>query len=216
MADNAMENKLNLKSAPINSAAVKKSSKKKSAFSANAEIFIKMYQPIVLIVFLVLIIVGAFLLVMFYGNDITALREENQRQEKILETKRQELDKLKAVKIDPEAMAATGQKILEILPQEKDLPDIFLQLEAMAEKNNLFMNMINVAEDAAMETEEGAPAKIKKLNLNMNLSGGDYFTLKSYLNDMEKNLRLMDVQSIVYSPESKTFNLSVNTYYLEP
>jgi len=104
---------------------------------------------------------------------------------------------------------------LQVLPDERDLPSVFVQLEALAYKHNLFLSTVDIAAEQSTGEEKRKKDKVElhKLVINLSLSGGDYFTLKNFLNDVENNLRLLDIRSIVYSPEGNTYNISMNTYY---
>jgi Tfp pilus assembly protein PilO len=182
-------------------------------FTANAEAFIKYYQLIAIILVIILTVAAGTGLFAIYRSNIESLNFEKDRAIKVLADKKIEMDKLKNIKIGYDTIAQSEQKILDILPLEKDLPSILIQLETLAAGNNLSMNSLNVADPVAAGDEEAA--KVKQVVLTISLIGGNYFDLKNYLNDLEKNMRLMDVRAIVYSPVSKSYNLTVTAYYAE-
>jgi len=186
------------------------------SFAANAEAFVKYYQLIAIILVIVLVIAGGTGLYALYGSNIDSLKFEKERAAKVLSDKQTEMEKLKNIKIGYETIELSGQKILDILPLEKDIPSILVQLETMANSNNLSMSALNISEPLpAGAGEEAQAAKVKQVILTVSLIGGNYFDLKNYLADLEKNMRLMDVRSIVYTPASKTYSLTVNAYYAE-
>ena len=186
-----------------------------SGFLAFAEKFINLYYLVTVILVVLLLATGAMLMVVVYSNDDISTMV-TQREE-VLASKKSELAKLQAMKTDYDNLEKSAQRILEVLPEGKNLPEIIVQLEELAKKNNLTMTNINIAEDkTVIEVNSKAnKSDVKKVILTTNLTGGDYFTLKSYLMDIEKNVRLLDIQSLAYSPVSNSYDLMLNTYYLE-
>ena len=187
----------------------------RSGFLSFAEKLIHLYYLVAIIVVVILLAIGSLIMMVVYsGDDISAMVTKRQES---LAGKQVELAKLTAMKTDYEQLEQSSQKILEVLPEDKNLPEIILQLEELAKKNNLTMTNINIAEDkpVAENNQNAKKVTIKKVILTTNLSGGDYFTLKNYLMDIEKNVRLLDIQSLAYSPVNNSYDLMLNTYYLE-
>ena len=105
-------------------------------------------------------------------------------------------------------------KLRKVLPPQQDIAGLFVQLDYIAKKNGFFLQTIDIREekvDPQREREE-SPA-IKKLEISINLVGGNYFTLKNFLNDIETNLRLFDVKGIHFSKSLDSFIINLSTYY---
>ncbi len=194
---------------------IKANNKKKSAFLGFAENFNRLYRLIFLLFFVVLFLALGAGSYYFYKINVEAVESLIKNQQEVLRQRQKELSELKSIKVSYEDLEDSSKRILEILPDQKDLPSIFVQLEALAHSHNLFLGTIDIAGDTAFEDEEQNlnSSKLHKLNINLSLTGGDYFTLKEFLLDVEKNLRLLDIKSIVFTPESNTYNLIINTYY---
>ncbi len=187
----------------------------RSSFLVFAERLIHLYYLVAVVVVVLFLAIGSLIMIMVYsGNDISEMLLKKQES---LTAKQAELEKLKAMKTNYEQLEQSSQKILEVLPEDKNLPEIILQLEELARKNNLTMTNINIAEDKQTTANEQKTNKlnVKKVVLTTNLTGGDYFTLKSYLMDVEKNVRLLDIQSLAYSPITNSYDLMLGSYYLE-
>lgn len=119
------------------------------------------------------------------------------------------------------------EKLRNILPDEPDLPTLFVQVEALALAAHLNLNSVGFA-DLAPSTTTTAPATqglpeektveetkpipvvqaaelpagIKHLNVNFTVSGGQgYGNLKDFLATIESSLRLLDIQSLSYAPD---------------
>lgn len=109
--------------------------------------------------------------------------------------------------------AANKEKIMSMLPREVDEPGLFTLLETLAGRNG----MVVLAADITIK-DPAADLKnlgLKEVNLAINLTGGEYFNLKSFLSDLETNLRLMDVISVNYTPEASSIILNIKTYRLD-
>ena len=124
---------------------------------------------------------------------------------------------------------------MSILPREKDIPGLFVQMQEIAKKNNFLLGSIAFSDaefslDAKGEKEnvnaqnnENADAQnsaqsisgIKEMNVSFIISGGNYDNLKSFLSDIEKNLRLFDIYDINFgSTKEGPYSMNLRTYYL--
>ncbi|NUM25534.1 MAG: hypothetical protein HUU49_02800 [Candidatus Buchananbacteria bacterium] len=113
-------------------------------------------------------------------------------------------------------------KLQKILPGEKDVAGLFVQLEALAEKNNFLLSGITIteaAEDATKSKEKINPSTIKKMNISLTLVGvqksNTYGEVKGFLDDLENNLRLFDVNAVYFDSESTDYTVNLFTYYTE-
>lgn len=224
MFENATNNQLKkeipptVKTAPAVHAAVNISSHtrvKKDGIIPFAEQFIKFYRLILIVTIVVLIIVCSGGIWLIYEGTIRKVETKVADNQALLAEKEQSLSKLKSVKVSVENLEESAQKILAVLPAEKDLPNVFVQLEALAFKNNLFLRTVDIAspEEGVTDEGEGKRLKLNKLVITLNVAGGDYFTLKNFLADIEKNLRLLDIKALSYLPQNNSYNLVINTYY---
>ncbi|MBT5337932.1 type 4a pilus biogenesis protein PilO [Candidatus Falkowbacteria bacterium] len=189
--------------------------KKKNGFINFAESFIRLYRLIFLLVVIIVLLAVSYGGYWLYKVNIVEWQGLIEKKQQTLDIKEQELNQLKSIKVSYEDLEDSSKKILQVLPDERDLPSVFVQLEALAYKHNLFLSTVDIAAEQSTGEEKRKKDKVElhKLVINLSLSGGDYFTLKNFLNDVENNLRLLDIRSIVYSPEGNTYNISMNTYY---
>lgn len=115
------------------------------------------------------------------------------------------------------------------LPTEDNVPDLLVQLEALASQNGLVLNSVNfsqvqlyqktdsAAPSATVPTEQAAPI-INKTMVNLQL-GGDFSALKNFLKSSENSLRLMDVSSLNFQNAStegggaSTFSIGLVVYH---
>ena len=110
-----------------------------------------------------------------------------------------------------------------ILPAEAKIPELIAQLEALAFKNGFKVASLDISSKEAEKESRGeaevqatSDTGLKMLSIGLGVSGGDYFSLKQFLQDTEDHLRLMDVMSINFqSTEGEgTYLLNIQTYYL--
>ncbi|MFA5021889.1 MAG: type 4a pilus biogenesis protein PilO [Patescibacteria group bacterium] len=107
-------------------------------------------------------------------------------------------------------------KLSEILPPKEDIPDLFIQLQNLAQEQNLLLSSISINEVPDTAQAKNANSQIKKLSISLNLIGGkgdSYSEIKQFLAALEYNLRLFDVNSVYFSPDSPSYTINIFTYY---
>lgn len=98
-------------------------------------------------------------------------------------------------------------KLQSVLPSSSDLPAMFIQVEAIALSAGLRLNNISFtttapARRSGATTPQSAPPGFQQLQVTFNVTGGrGYPSLKNFLATVESSVRLLDVQSISYSPQ---------------
>ena len=119
-----------------------------------------------------------------------------------------------------------------ILPGDSDVPNLIVQIEAMVNQSGMKMSDIDIATADQKELSKASAArnkgdtsqekvvsdyKIIAVDLMVN---GDYIAFKKFLQTIEENMRLMNIESITFSQESQQssgstfeFNVILNTYY---
>lgn len=131
-----------------------------------------------------------------------------------------------------------------ILPRDKDIPGLFVQMQEIAKKNNFALNSMDISdlsnsENTQKNTENSSENQgenntaandnklkqktvedssgIKELNVSFIITGGNYDNLKSFLSDIEKNLRLFDIYDINFgSTKEGPYSMNLRTYYISP
>jgi Tfp pilus assembly protein PilO len=107
------------------------------------------------------------------------------------------------------------EKTSYILPDSEDIPNLIVQLEALAFEQGLILEKI---EFTPIKQESENIENYQILSVNIRLIGS-YPGLKNFLKAVEENMRLMDISSINFSTPSEEslqifeFDLSLNTYY---
>lgn len=126
------------------------------------------------------------------------------------------------------------EKVSQILPEGKDIPGLLVQVESLAAQFGLILDSIDFSEieaqkqpQGAVEWREGASSPelgekkteppYKTLSVALRITG-NYEAFKNFLLSLENNLRLIDVQTISFTPKGEAsdifdFSLSGEAYY---
>ena len=169
---------------------------------------------IFLVVVIILVLSSYFILLPKYqriaiGGEYDLKTIENNKQS--LEQYLADLKKLD--KTYRQITSSQKEKLYKILPKEKEIAELFIQLAAIAEKNNFILLNINVNEQNTKKTKSTTSDNIRKLDINMNLVGGDYSALKKFLHDVESSLRLLDIKTISFNPDSNYYLINLVAYF---
>lgn len=188
------------------------STKKSPAQSSGLLRFVHVYKNSFITVIVLLGIFGLMIYgVCLYKNDILAPAEQLSTMEDALTTQENKLASLKVIKVDLAQMEDSVKQVYMALPYEPDLPDLYLQIVGAVSKNGLTLTSFNTS---AVKDDEENKKGIQEVELNLNIFGGDYFALKGFLSDLTNSLRIVDVQSISYAPETQTYAVNLRSYYL--
>lgn len=107
-------------------------------------------------------------------------------------------------------------KLKTILPREKDIPSLFVQLQDLTASHNLLLTSVSINETPDLIKAAETFGTIKKLNISLSLIGTQadtYDQIKRFLSALESNLRLFDVTALYFNPDSPAYTLNISTYY---
>lgn len=182
----------------------------------------------IIIIILILALVGVIVFLDVPAvQGILRLKKDIKIQKETLLEKQDFLAKLETLKKDYQENKDIVEKVDYILPSGKDEPNLIVQLEALAIEGGLVLEgfeiipsqegIIGKAQGVRVQAESDSK-KYKSLTVTLKLVG-DYSSLKKFLGEVENNVRLMDVESIDFSPQSGldfqffNFDISLKTYY---
>lgn len=188
------------------------------------------YFKIVLVLEIILILNGGFFLLLKpkYIHLRTEVSKEVELKKIQLADKEKTRQELKRYQDKIEALSPLDKERLDIfLPVGVQLPELLVQLNSLAKDSNLSLDSVEVTErkvksfkkdkETAItkEINDDGPAKglINILDVSLSLSGGDYFSFKRFLKNMETNLRLFDEVAISFISESFNYVINLKTYY---
>jgi len=116
-------------------------------------------------------------------------------------------------------------RLKKMLPDQVDNIRLILDLDSMASKYGMRVHDVQVANPNAGSITSGNADELgpgsqgfESIDLTFAVTG-TYDTFRSYLADLEKSLRLVDVVGITFTPGQTgvyDFTLHVTTYWLKP
>lgn len=179
----------------------------------------------ILITVILIIIIFTFSYLYFFKDEISEIRKvgvvDYQKKLDELEVKKRNLSELKSVFEKYEKLRKEEiEKLDMILPSDKDIPSLYIQLDAFAKDVGLNLSSIEIAEKGVTTLKANQPGStatslgLKSVSISIAIKGIDsYSKLKLFLNSIEKNIRLFDISSITYSPSVDAYKISLTTYY---
>jgi len=145
-----------------------------------------------------------------------------QTHEELISAQEIYLDKLKNLQKNFQSLEKIKiDKMFNILPTDKDIPSLFVQLEDIAQINGLSLTSIDMVEKeeitiirSAEELEKQLAPGIKQLQINLSMQNGNYDKMKNFLSSIENNLRLFDIETLNFNKDALEFDVNLITYYL--
>jgi Tfp pilus assembly protein PilO len=131
-----------------------------------------------------------------------------------------ELASLKELNEKMKTMSVELGKAQQVLPSGLSTPDLLANLEAMAIYSGITFDSVSfdssgqtLGGTVAADQDTTVPPGVKTLPFTVSVAG-NYTSLKKYLDAVEKNLRLIDVDSIVVG-EGGIYTISMQAYYVD-
>lgn len=194
--------------------------KNKKESISQATVFFSHYFKFLLVLIMAIILVGGYFLLV--GPKYQEYREVSQVELndkiKLYDALENNLADLKVLNKNYDDLSRYDFDRLDmVLPKEQDLPGLFVQIAALAEENGFTLMNIDFTDQSIKNNGKTASTldnKIKKLSINIVLRGKGYTDLIRFLDAMEYNIRLIDVNSLNFSPGQPNYNVALTTYYL--
>lgn len=134
---------------------------------------------------------------------------------------------LEAMVNNLEAISQTDiDRLSAILPDEKGVGDLLVQLQTLSETHGFFLSSVNVSQGgtateapttpAARQAKPKATSPIQRMSISVVLQGPGYTEIKELLSSIERNLRVLDVNAVYFTPGSPDVTLNLYAYYLTP
>ncbi|GEM_PF-6816175 len=164
------------------------------------------------VLFAGVIIVAGFVFIVrgYYVDSVSTKARDLIELKQILTEKKQFLEDLSQVETYLSTINdETKTKVMQALPSDEKLAELYTQVEAITLENNLTLEAV----DLVYEKTEYVPG-VSRLKVSLSVSGGTYDNFKGMIQNLEENLRIFDVNMMDYSPEALTYTVAFSTYYL--
>lgn len=180
-----------------------------------------MARTFLTLLFLITAVTLFFLQTKSYFGDINVLRAEKQKYEEVLANSR-ELQSLRDELLSRYNAIPQEDinKLNKILPFKADTGSLIVMIENRVKAHGLLLKRIDVGEGKQSTTADpsailGVPPPLyKSMNLSFSISG-PYASVLALFKDLEKSLRLIDINIIGFSSaplDTYEFNITAKTY----
>lgn len=180
------------------------------SFTDNLRQFLEKYHRLVAGLIVLAIFLFGFLVLLY--PQIRQIRETGilhvRRTQADLQERADYLIRLQEMernfdKINFKALA----KLDKLLYSEDELIYLYAEIEALFKNHNLELQALNIAKSE----KEG----LGEASITANIAGAlDYEKFKALLSVIEENIRLLDSQSLSFTPGGQISTFSFKTYYL--
>lgn len=201
--------------------------------NATSMFIIRYYIPIIFIIGICILIIAWFSLIYPMYLDVKQYGSSDYQIKKD-ELASSELE-LRALKILEEEYMKINHtefsRLESVLPAVDDLPNIYGQIEDIANSLDLeisnisastpskSLNETQLSEIVGTETDIKTVDKSGRLNMvNISVTFTDiknYAALKNFLDSIEKNIRVLDLISMNYGNNQESYSLYFKTYYID-
>jgi hypothetical protein len=187
------------------------------------------------------LIVAIVVIIMFMSYSLVLAEKFNQvrniareslpAKEKVLSDLEVLKDKVDGILLDYNMLKVEKAQIFSdldvILPRQSQYETFFVMAEEISRQNGMKLTSINIAlgeggggsifggrfqpVGSVDEGELVDTAAIRSITLSLNVQGGGYEEFKKYLDALERNMRLFDVQSFTLSGSSSASQSGANS-----
>jgi Tfp pilus assembly protein PilO len=153
-------------------------------------------------------------------SEIKNLTQEIKTKEETLEKKQKLVIDIERLVNQYEDIEGRVSKVFYALPNKAEIPNVLVQLEALASENGMIFESSNfskaqqsvqskITSDSENNTasssetadQQNSIEQIRSVSIDVSLIGS-YENFKNYLRSLENNIRIMDITSISFSSSS--------------
>ncbi len=190
--------------------------------------YVAKFKFLIILLVLVIIIPGYYLLIKPQYHLYKSNLAQINRLDKELKINLKQLASNSKIVSDYESINKLDkEKIEQILPTAPRAADLYVNLQSIAQQNNLSIETLFVNPAKPTPVKKIIPGKkiekndlssglslVNKINIDFDLQDVSYAKMKKFFRDLETNLRLLDVQTFTFDPENATLSLKLTAYYL--
>jgi Tfp pilus assembly protein PilO len=179
-----------------------------------------MNSKLLILLVIVLLVTGWRFGIAPLFEEIDILQASLDDQEKMVAQKEAERDRLQSYKKQLSALTSEKERLKVILPQEPEKEKLLVEMDKLLTKAGVHTSNISISEQRQKSKEQNA--NVKQLLIKLNIRDS-YSSLKQFIMLVQRELRLMDIQSIQFSSRRQReeaqgiplydFQVDINTYY---
>ena len=203
-------------------------------------ILFKNYKIISVVLVIIIVGFGGFTVLYpkYQGIQNQGLLDFGNKQKK-LEERQSYLNRLEKMVEDFRTINKTDvENLKNLLPESQEIPELFVMLDRLGADIGMKVTRITLSPQSVTRVNEVSSEKssqsnnqalaaenestysktvqIGSINIIVGLEAEsiDYGKFKNMLTTLEKNMRILDINTINYEPGADTYQLNMTTYYL--
>lgn len=183
--------------------------------SNKLNLFLNKYFSIFLVFLVIVILIGAYLLILRpkFQTTLSIIEKNLEEQQKLYFGQQKKLVNLQAITAVYKQISAEDlEKFDNILPADYPPEALFGELEEVIKQSGFILSNVNVNKEELL-AEGAASGSVGRMVIDLSLGAVDYSGFKSLIKKLENNLRLFDIQNVAFSPSDESLNLTMATYY---
>ena len=152
-------------------------------------------------------------------SDIQTLKDKQMADENLLNDQRDAVNAVNKLRDQYQSLTDIQNSIAMVLPSREEVPSIVQQIQGIAGLNNMTITGLSLQYPPSKAVPKDSlvkPVSIVRITVKLT---GDYRNLKSYLEGLEINIRLMDVNSLsidgggAAGKTALNYSLIIDAYY---
>ena len=153
-------------------------------------------------------------------QDILELRSEFASQSVLLEKAKNDINTVQQLKVQYENDAGIIESLFTSLPKKESVSSIMAQINAISGTSGAILESVDIGyipiKPPILKLASARGIGVLRINLSLI---GNYSTIKRFIQLLETNIRLMDIQSLNFSQSGSSdqniynFSILVDTYY---
>lgn len=187
----------------------------------ESQLFISYYQSVFLLLIALFVVSGYFVL----NPLITEFKKTNESISvglKSSEDAQAYLDSLnRSIKAAQSISPETLSRVNEALPKDVDVLKLLKTFNQIADQNHVTMSGVTVSppQGASGEGPSYGGYALVPVQISLSVQASGYQVMRKYLEDLQTNIRLMDVKTISVSGDDSTgaftYSLELTTYAIQ-
>lgn len=154
----------------------------------------------------------------YFNGEIQKLRSGGEfdviRRERVLAKRTVTLQKLKNSLTSLDSINKTDrEKINRFLPAAPEEASLLTTLATIVRDSGL--TLLTIDTSSGFESKGNNIQGLKTVEVALGVGGGDYKGIKTFLEMVEANLRLLDIESFAFNPDVSAYSFRLRAYYLE-
>lgn len=147
-------------------------------------------------------------------DEMRALNAAIADRELLVQERKTLVARVKKLNSDYQLAIGDARKFGAVIPTKKEVDELVSAFESMAQRSGVQLGETGIVEDKAAAEKVGARVLI------INIKGkGPYEGIRTFMGDLEKNVRLIDLTSVDFAAEEQSillnFDIKAQAYFIQ-